>query len=64
MATAEPLPAIESAGAEGQSSRDLNAFQTAQDVSKVASPMPWSNALPACALAAAIAAVLDANIDD
>lgn len=58
MATAEPLLAIESAGAEGQSSRDLNAFQTAQDVSKVASPMPWSNALPACALAAAIAAVL------
>jgi hypothetical protein len=58
VATAEPLPAIESAGAEGQSSRDLDALQTAQVVSKVASPMPWSSALPACALAAAIAAVL------
>jgi hypothetical protein len=36
----------------------LDAFQTTQDVSKVASPIPWSNALPACSLAAAIAAVL------
>jgi hypothetical protein len=58
VATAEPLLASESAGAEGQSPRDLDAFQTTQHVSKVASPMPWSNALPACSLAAAIAAVL------
>jgi hypothetical protein len=36
----------------------LDAFQTNQHVSQVASSMPWSNALPACALAAAIAAVL------
>ena len=58
VATAEPLLASESEGAEGQSPRDLDAFQTSQHVSKVVSPMPWSNALPACALAAAIAAVL------
>jgi hypothetical protein len=58
VATVEPLLASESAGAEGQSPRDLDAFQTTQDVSKVAPPIAWSNALPACALAAAIAAVL------
>jgi hypothetical protein len=58
VATAEPLLASESEGAEGQSPRDLDAFQTSQHVSKVVSPMPWSNALPACALAAAIAAGL------
>ncbi len=58
VATVEPLLASESAGAEGQSPRDVDAFQTTQDVSQVASPIPWSNALPACSLAAAIAAVL------
>jgi hypothetical protein len=58
VATVEPLPASESAAAEGQSPRDLDAFPTTQHVSHVASPIEWSNALPACALAAAIAAVL------
>jgi hypothetical protein len=58
VVTVEPLLASESAAAEGQSSRDLDAFQTTQHVSKVASAIAWSNALPACALAAAIAAVL------
>jgi hypothetical protein len=58
VATVEPLLASESAGAEGQSPRDLEAFPTTPHVSSVASPIPWSNALPACALAAAIAAVL------
>ena len=58
VATVEPLLASESAGAEGQSARDLEVFQTTLPVSKVASPMQWSKALPACALAAAIAAVL------
>jgi hypothetical protein len=58
VATVEPLLASESAGAEGQSPRDLEAFPTTPHVSPVASPIPWSNALPACALAAAIAAVL------
>ena len=58
VATAEPLLASASESAEGQSPRDLDAFQTSQHVSKVVSTMPWSNALPACALAAAIAAVL------
>jgi hypothetical protein len=56
--TVEPLLASESAAAEGQSSRDLDGFHTTQHVSKVASAIAWSNALPACALAAAIAAVL------
>ena len=58
VATAEPLLASESAGVEDQSPPHLDAFQTTQDVSNVASPIPWSNALPACSLAAAIAAVL------
>jgi hypothetical protein len=58
VATVEPLQASESAGAEGQSPRELDAFQPPQHVSNVASPIEWSNALPACALAAAIAAVL------
>jgi hypothetical protein len=58
VATVEPLLASESAGAEGQSPRDLDAFEPTQQVSNVASPIEWSNALPACALAAAIAAVL------
>jgi hypothetical protein len=58
VATVEPLLASESAGAEGQSPRDVDAFQSTPQISQVASPMPWSNALPACALAAAIAAVL------
>jgi hypothetical protein len=57
VATIEPLLVSESAGAEGQSPRDLEAFPTTPHVSPVAS-IPWSNALPACALAAAIAAVL------
>ncbi len=57
MATVEPLLASESAGPEGQSP-DLDAFPTTPHVSQVASPIEWSNALPACALAAAIAAVL------
>jgi hypothetical protein len=54
VATVEPLLASESA-AEGQSP---DAFPTIQHVSPVASPIEWQNALPACALAAAIAAVL------
>ena len=58
VATVEPPLVSESAGAEGQSARDLDAFQTTRQVSPVASPIPWSNALPACALAAAIAAML------
>ncbi len=58
VATVEPLLTSESAGAEGQSPRDLEAFPTTPHVSPVASPIPWSNALPACALSAAIAAVL------
>ncbi len=58
VATVEPRLASESAGAEGQSARDLEVIQTTLRVSKVASPMQWSKALPACALAAAIAAVL------
>jgi hypothetical protein len=57
VATVEPLLASESAGPEGQSP-DLDAFPTTPHVSQVASPIEWSNALPACALAAAIAAVL------
>jgi len=58
VTTVDPLLASESAGAEGQSARELDAFQTTQQVSKVASPIEWSSALPACALAAAIAAVM------
>jgi hypothetical protein len=54
VATVEPLLASEPA-AEGQSP---DAFPTAQHVSQVASPIEWQNALPTCALAAAIAAVL------
>jgi len=55
VATVEPLLASESAAAEGQSP---DAFPTTQHVSQLASPIEWQNALPACALAAAIAAVL------
>lgn len=58
VATVEPPLGSESAAAEAQSPRDLDAFPTTQHVSPVASPLEWSNALPACALAAAIAAVL------
>jgi hypothetical protein len=58
VVTVEPLLASESAAAEGQSPRDMDAFHTTQHVSQVASAIAWSNALPACALAAAIAAVL------
>ena len=58
VVTVEPLLASESGAAEGQSPRDLDAFHTTQHVSKVASAIAWSNALPACALAAAIAAAL------
>jgi hypothetical protein len=36
----------------------LDGFQSTQHVSEVGSAIAWSNALPACALAAAIAAVL------
>jgi len=50
VATVEPLLTSESAGAEDQSPRDLEAFPTTPHVSPVASP--------ACALSAAIAAVL------
>jgi hypothetical protein len=57
VATVEPLLANESDAAEGQSP-DLDAFPTSPHVSPVASPIEWANALPACALAAAIAAVL------
>jgi hypothetical protein len=55
VAMVEPLLASEPAAAEGQSP---DAFPTTQHVSQVASPIEWQNALPACALAAAIAAVL------
>jgi hypothetical protein len=55
VATVEPLLASESAAAEGQSP---DAFPTTQHVSQLASPIEWQNALPACALAAAIAAAL------
>ena len=55
VATVEPLLASESAADEGQSP---DAFPTIQQGSQPASPIAWQNALPACALAAAIAAVL------
>jgi hypothetical protein len=58
VATVEPPLASESAAAEGQSPRPVDGFQSAQHVSEIGSAIAWSNALPACALAAAIAAVL------
>jgi hypothetical protein len=58
VATVEPVLASESAGAEVQSPRDLDAYQTSETIPTVSLAIQWSHALPACALAAAIAAVL------
>jgi hypothetical protein len=58
VATVEPVLASESAGAEVQSPRDLDAYQTSETIPPVSLAIQWSHALPACALAAAIAAVL------
>jgi hypothetical protein len=58
VATVEPVLASESAGVDGQSPRDLDALQTTEHVPTISLPIQWSNALSACALAAAIAAVL------
>jgi hypothetical protein len=58
VAAVEPVLASESASVDAQSPRSLDALQATDNVPTISLPIQWSNALSACALAAAIAAVL------